>query len=148
MTPRRLALGWLLAALLLGCAARPGSPRAPSIVVTALAVEFPERDRGELTFTLRLPPGEARVTEVAWELFLDGERFATGLEGEVAPRDGLFPVRTALVARHLGWKEGEGTLDVLLLGEVDLGKGGERQRFLERRELTVQGRPQLKIPRD
>lgn len=148
MKARRLALGWSCAALLLGCASRPHAPRTPAIVVTSLSVLFPERDRGELTFALRLPPGETRVTEVAWELFLDGERFATGLEGEVPPREGLFPVRTALVSRHLGWKEGEGALDVLLLGEVDLGKGGERQRFRERRELVVQGRPQLKIPRD
>ena len=135
--------------LLLGCASRPGVLSAPSVVVTAVALDFPARDRGDLAFSLRLPSGVPnRVTEVSWELFLDGARFAVGIDGHVPPTDGLFHVKSALASRHLAWREGDGWLDVVLEGEVDLGDGGERLRFRDRREVMVHGRPQLNIPRD
>lgn len=139
-----LCLGWLC----LGCAARPGVPETSPVVVTAVELDFLERDRGELAFTLRLPPGSPPVAQVAWELFLDGNRFAAGLDADVPPVDGLFRVKSALASRHLAWREGEGWLDVILQGEVDLGTGGERLRFRDRRELLVHGRPQLHTPRD
>lgn len=140
---------WLLLAWLsLGCASRPGVPPAPTVVVTALALDFPERDRGELAFTIRLPNTALPVIEVSWELFLDGARFAAGIEGEVPSVDGLFQVKSELASRHLAWREGDGWLDVVLQGEVDSGDGGERLRFRDRRELLVHGRPQLNIPRD
>ena len=123
-------------------------PATPPVIVTELKVDFPERDRGELAFVLRLPPSEKKVSEVSWELFLDGARFAAGIDGEVTQTDGLFHVTSALASRHLAWREGEGWLDVVLQGEVDLGDGGERLRFRDRRELLVHGRPQLNIPRD
>jgi hypothetical protein len=141
----RLALFTLLAA---GCAARPGTPATPTVVVTELKLDFPEREKGELEFTLRLPSQQQKLTEVAWELFLDGARFAAGIDGEAKHEDGLFRVKSALTSRHLAWKEGEGWLDVVLQGEVDLGEGGERLRFRDRRELLVHGRPQLHVPRE
>ena len=137
---------WLL--VLAGCAARPGVPDTASVVVTAVEVDFPERDRGDLAFTLRLPPGVSKVSQVSWELFLDGARFAAGIDGDVPPADGLFRVKTALASKHLAWREGDGWLDVVLQGEVDLGQGAERLRFRDRRELMVHGRPQLNVPRD
>lgn len=137
-----------LFALLAGCAARPGVPATPTVVVTELELDFPQREKGELEFSLRLPSGSEKLSEVAWELFLDGARFAAGIDGEVKQVDGLFQVKSALTSRHLGWKEGEGWLDVVLQGEVDLGNGGERLRFRDRRELLVHGRPQLHVPRE
>jgi hypothetical protein len=131
-----------------GCAARPGVPATPTVVVTRLQLDFPEREKGELEFSLRLPSGPQQVSEVAWELFLDGARFAAGIDGEVRHEDGLFHVKSALTSRHLSWKEGEGFLDVVLQGDVDLGDGRERLRFRDRRELLVHGRPQLHVPRE
>lgn len=132
-----------------GCAARPLGPATPTAVVTELKLDFPEREKGELEFTLRLPSDkQQQLSEVAWELFLDGARFAAGIDGEVKRENGLFQVKSALTSRHLAWKEGEGWLDVVLQGEVDLGEGGERLRFRDRRELLVHGRPQLHVPRE
>jgi hypothetical protein len=140
---------WLVLALLSSaCASRPGVPATAPVVVTALELDFPERDRGDLAFTLRLPAGEKKLAEVSWELFLDGARFAAGIDGDVKQIDGVFQVKSALASRHLAWREGEGFLDVVLQGEVDLGDGGERLRFRDRRELLVHGRPQLNVPRE
>ena len=139
----------LLWGLLCGCASRPGMPSTPTVVVTAVELDFPTHDRGDLAFSLRLPTsGPSKVAEVSWELFLDGARFAAGIDGDVPPTDGLFRVKSALASRHLAWREGDGWLDVVLEGEVDLGDGGERLRFRDRREVMVHGRPQLNIPRD
>ena len=143
-----LLLLQLLLALSPGCAARPGVPATPTVVVTAIELDFPERDRGELAFSLRLPAGSPPASEVSWELFLDGARFAAGIDGDVKSADGLCHVKSALASRHLAWREGEGYLDVVLQGEVDSGNGGERLRFRDRRELLVHGRPQLNVPRD
>jgi hypothetical protein len=138
---------WLLLLVLAGCAARPGAPSTSGVVVTAVELDFPERDRGALAFTLRLPPGLPPAAQVSWELFLDGARFAAGIDGDVPPKDGLCQVKSALASKHLVWREGDGWLDVVLQGEVDLGQG-ERLPFRDRRELLVHGRPQLNIPRD
>lgn len=138
---------FLLALLCLGCASRPGAPHGARVVVTAVELDFPERDRGQLAFSLRLPEGPA-ATEISWELFLDGSRFAAGIDGDVASKDGLFTVKSELASKHLAWREGEGFLDVVLQGEVDLGEGRERLSFRDRRELMVHGRPQLNVPRD
>ena len=85
----------------------------PTVLVTAVELDFPERDRGELAFTLRLPAGSSPVAEVSWELFLDGARFAAGIDGDVPPTDGLFHVKSALASKHLAWREGDGWLDVV-----------------------------------
>ncbi len=143
------SFGLLAVSLLCGCASRPGVPSTPTVVVTAIELDFPTRDGGDLVFSLRLPHDAPRtVAEVSWELFLDGARFAAGIDGDVPPIDGLFRVKSALAARHLAWREGDGWLDVVLEGEVDLGDGGERLRFRDRREVMVHGRPQLNVPRD
>lgn len=139
---------WLLVVGLLSCAARPGVPSTPTVVVTALELDFPNRDRGDLAFSLRLPAGSPPAAEVSWELFLDGARFAAGLDDDVLPADGTCRVKTVLASKHLAFREGEGWLDVVLQGEVDLGNGGERLQFRDRRELLVHGRPQLNVPRD
>jgi len=139
---------WLLLVLGFGCAARPGTPAPKGVVVTAVELDFPERDRGQLAFSLRLPAGLPPAAQVSWELFLDGARFAAGIDGDVPAKDGLFQVKSALASKHLAWREGDGWLDVVLQGEVDLGLGGERLPFRDRRELLVHGRPQLNIPRD
>lgn len=138
----------LLVGLAMSCASRGGVPATPTVVVTSLELDFPVRDRGELAFSLRLPAGSPNPAQVSWELFLDGARFAAGLDGDVPPVDGLVQVKSALASRHLAWREGEGWLDVVLQGEVDLGDGRERLSFRDRRELLVHGRPQLNIPRD
>ncbi len=138
----------LLPLLLLGCATRPGVPHPSGVVVTAVELDFPERDRGQLAFSLRLPEGLPPAAEISWELFLDGSRFAAGVDGDVPVRDGLFTVKSELASKHLAWREGEGWLDVILQGEVDLGEGRERLAFRDRRELMVHGRPQLNVPRD
>ncbi len=118
------------------------------MVVTSLELDFPERDRGALSFSLRLPDAPPPFCEVSWELFLDGARFAAGIEGDVAATNGLLQLETDLASRHLVWREGDGWLDVVLQGEVDLRDGGERLRFRDRREVLVHGRPQLNVPRD
>jgi hypothetical protein len=132
----------------LGCAGKHHPAPKPTVIVTQLSLDFPERERGALAFSLALPPGSPQASEVSWELFLDGSRFAAGLERVLSQEPGAIEVRSTLVVRHLGWREGEGTLDVALQGEVDFGDGRERQRFRDRREVVVQGRPQLNIPRD
>jgi hypothetical protein len=137
----------LLAMGLAGCAGKHHLAPKPSVTVSKLSLDFPERERGELAFSLTLPEGAPAATEVAWELFLDGSRFATGLQGSLTQQPGSVDLQTTLVARHLGWREGDGTLDVVIQGEVDFGRG-ERLRFRERREVLVHGRPQLNIPRD
>ena len=42
-----------------------------------------------------MPP----AAEISWELFLDGSRFAAGIDGDVAARDGLFTVKSALASQ-------------------------------------------------
>lgn len=135
----------LALALCLGCAGKLKAPQRPGLVVSSLAVDFPQREQGVLAFTVELPRS---AKEVSWTLFLDGHRFAAGLDAALTQSPGRVEVRSPLVVRHLGWREGEGTLDVLLVGEVDFGDGSQRVLFRERRDLTVQGRPQLNIPRD
>ena len=142
-----MRFAWLLLVLGFGCAARPGVPSTAAVVVTAVEVDFPERERGQLVFTLRMPPAAPPIAQVSWELFLDGARFAAGIDGDVPPKDGLYQVKSLLASKHLAWREGDGWLDVVLQGEVDLGKG-ERLPFRDRRELPVHGRPQLNVPRD
>lgn len=76
----------LLAALLagLGCTAlrlRAGDFE-PSVEVEALAVELTSSERGSLVtrFSVKNPTDlEARIVGLRFELFLDGQRFATGL---------------------------------------------------------------------
>jgi hypothetical protein len=135
---------WLALALVVlaaGCAGRKWSPSPPPPVhVVAVAVDFPTRDRGSLDFTLELPPDAPPARSVTWELFLDGIRFAAGLEGQLPRSGNQVVVRAPLVSRHLVWREGEATLDVGLKGEVDVGSGAPLG-FKERRELQVQGRP-------
>ena len=142
----RLAPLWAL--LVAGCAARPLSPPTAAVVVTTLDVDFPSRERGFLRFGLRLPPGTPPVAQVSWELFLDGVRFAAGLDGDVGQGPSEVKVETPLVCRHLAWREGEAPLDVAVRGEVDVGIPGGRLPFRERREVPVHGRPLLNIPLD
>ena len=138
----------LLAFLVLGCASRPGVPHPSGVVVTAVQLDFLERDRGQLAFSVRLPEGTPPAAEISWELFLDGSRFAAGIDADVAAHDGVFTLKSELASKHLAWREGEGWLDVVIQGEVDLGEGREHLAFRDRRELLVHGRPQLNVPRD
>ena len=141
--------GLVAAALWLGCAARPTIPSATTAAeVTAIELDFPARDRGFLSFSLKVPTPTAGAREISWELFLEGARFASGVEGNLAATEGLFEVKTTLVTRHLAWREGEGWLEVRVEGEVDLGAGLQRLSFQGRRELLMHHRPQLKVPLD
>lgn len=136
----RAACALVLLLTCTGCAAlRRGQTQPLPVRVVALEVDFPTRDRGELRFRLQLPPGVSKVSGVTWELFLDGVRFAAGVEGQLDAKEGVLELGTALVSRHLVWREGEGRLDVGLKGEVTVG--GEALQFKERREVPVSGRP-------
>jgi hypothetical protein len=142
--------GWrgLAAVLCLAsaCATTPAREARLTATVTALEVDFPTRDRGQLRFVLALPPAAPRPLSISWELFLDGVRFAAGLDGAQGLTDGQLVVQTPLVSRHLIWREGEARLDVGLRGEVDVGVPGEKLQFKDRREVAVHGRPMLHIP--
>ena len=133
----------LLAALSSGCVLRSAGPAAPPVLVSELRLDFPVRERGELAFALRLPPGVGKVASVSWQLTLEGVRFAAGLEGAPTQEGSAVRVESVLASQHLVWREGEGWLDVVLEGEVDPGDGAPRLRFRDRRELRVHGRPQL-----
>ncbi|MFT3709974.1 MAG: hypothetical protein QM817_20270 [Archangium sp.] len=128
------------------CAALRRTNTAPlPVKVLAVAVDFPTRDRGSIDFTLELPPDAPPARSITWELFLDGVRFAAGLEGQLIVNEHQIVVRAPLVSRHLAWREGEGTLDVGLKGEIDVGTGVPLG-FKERRELPVTGRPVWTAP--
>jgi hypothetical protein len=140
------ALALLL--LVTGCAAWQPQPAEQPVLVSALNVDFPVRDHGSLEFSLRMPSQTPPVRAVSWELFLDGVRFASGLEGEVKREGDVLSVQSLLVSRHLAWREGDASLDVGLRGEIDVGIPGEKLGFRERREVPVHGRPMLNIPLD
>lgn len=128
-----------------GCAAlRPIDPDA--LALEALRVDFPAPDQGELEFSVQLPATVAGVDRVEWELFLDGHRFAAGVEGPRVLEAGRAVVRTPLTWKHLGWREGRAWLEVGLRGAFDTP--GRRFTFRERRELEVSGRPALHAPQD
>lgn len=138
---RALAAAALLAAT--GCAAlRPVDPDA--LPVTELRADFPAPDTGLLEFVVPLPAGLPRVDRVEWELFLDGHRFAAGVEGPRTVEGGLARVRTPLAWKHLGWREGRAWLEVGLRGALEVP--GRRFTFRERRELEVNGRPVVNAP--
>lgn len=135
---RTVALG--LALLTAGCAGKQVVKRPVLPVrVTTLQVDFPARDRGRLEFTLQLPEG-ASARAVSWELFLEGVRFAAGVESLSEGSAREVSVSSALVSRHLNWREGDAALEVGLRGEVEV-VGGARLPFRERREVGLQGRP-------
>lgn len=124
-----------------GCAGKKPMPGPASPVrVKSMLIDFPGRDRGRLEFTLVLPPNAPKPRSVTWQLFLDGVRFAAGVEQLGAEVTGPeLQLKSALVSRHLAWREGEAPLEVGLKGEVDVGSA--RLEFRERREVVVQGRP-------
>jgi hypothetical protein len=130
-----------------GCAGRPRNP-APALAVrvSTLRVDFPTRERGSLEFVLELPPDAPPPRAVSWELFLEGVRFAAGVEAQLAPQGGRLTVKTPLLSKHFAWREGATTLDVGVKGEVDVGRAGEPLGFRERREVKVQGRPLWTAP--
>ncbi len=146
----------LLSALLLGAACRPlpapagrgpGRGADPPLPIASLAVDFPKRDEGTLSFSVPLPQGAPPARAVTWELFVRSRRFAAGVEGapEVVSADGGVTVRVAvpLTWRHLGWREGPTYLDVGVRGEVLAGDEATptRLRFEGRREVLAHGAP-------
>ncbi len=138
---------WAATALLglAGCAAiRPVDPDA--LALEAVRCDFPAPDTGVLEFSARLPPTVTLVDRVEWELFVDGSRFATGLEGPRAVEGGVLQVRTPLVWKHLAWREGRAFVELGLRGAVEVP--GRRFTFRDRRELEVSGRPVLEAPLD
>jgi hypothetical protein len=137
--PRLVAAAALLA--LAGCAAlRPVDPDA--LALEAVRVDFPAPDTGQLEFSLLLPATVPGVDRVEWELFLDGHRFAAGVEGPRTLEGGRALVRTPLTWKHLGWREGRAWLEVGLRGALDTP--GRRFTFRGRQELEVSGRPVLR----
>lgn len=140
--------GPVTAALVALSCAHP--PRVPvpvdgTLPVTALAVEFPAPDVGQLSFSLPAP--SAPVERVTWELFLDGARFAVGVEGALAPTPaGGLEVRVPLAWRHLGWREGAAPLEVALQGTLETRGPRRRYGFRAKRDALVQGRPMLAEP--
>lgn len=142
LSPRERGLLLSIVLLTSGCAALRRTTTAPlPVKVLNLEVDFPTRDRGELRFTLQLPVDAKPPSSLSWELFLDGIRFAAGVEGQLTVKDGVVEIRSPLVSRHLVWREGEASLDVGLKGEVDVGLAGEWLHFKDRREVQVTGRP-------
>lgn len=137
----------LLVLALSSCAARPiVGEREPAKVID-LSVEFASRDKGQLSFTLALPPDvKEKPRFVSWELFLNGARLATGIDGVLDVEDGQCTVKTPLTSRHLEWKQGAAPADVLLRGEIDLGNPDARIRFRELRQVTLEGQPRLNVP--
>ncbi|HEY1086644.1 MAG TPA: hypothetical protein VGE37_03080, partial [Archangium sp.] len=55
----------LLAVVLAGCAGRHHLAPKPTVVVSKLSLDFPERERGELAFSLALPASSPAVSEVS-----------------------------------------------------------------------------------
>lgn len=141
-----MRFGVLVTVLGLACATTPQSATNFTAAVTALELDFASREHGALAFTLQLPAevSSPPAVSVSWELFLDGIHFASGIEENLlATPQGVIWVRSALLSRHLGWREGEGWLDVKLEGKVGLGVGAPKFLFGEKREMRVHGRPQL-----
>lgn len=135
---------WLLVlAAASGCAAlRPVDLDA--VALEGLSVQFPAPGQGLLEFSVQLPAAVERVDRVEWELFLDGLRFAAGVEGQVELDGGRVQLAVPLVWRSQGFREGRGWLDVAVRGALEAP--GRRLTFRERRELEVAGRPVLLLP--
>lgn len=142
------ALVALAALTLFSCAARPLIADAPPPQVAAVAVEFTSREKGQLEFTLVLPADSGTPRFITWELLVGGARLAAGIEGEVTVVDGRCVVKTPLASRHLEWKDGATTTQVLLRGTVDFGNPDARRSFRELREVTMNGVPRLNVPNE
>lgn len=137
----------LLALVLSSCASRQLVAEREQAKVVDVVVEFASREKGQLSFTLALPPDVKEVPKhVSWELLLNGARLATGIDGVIEVKDGQFTVKTPLTSRHLEWKQGAASADVLLRGEIDLGNPDARIRFRELRQVTLEGQPRLNVP--
>lgn len=137
----------LAVVLLASCAARPLVAEREPAKVLDISVEFASREKGQLSFTLALPADVKEVPKfVSWELLLNGARLATGIDGVIEVKDGQCTVKTPLTARHLEWRQGAASADLLLRGEVDLGNPDARIRFRELRQVTLEGQPRLNVP--
>lgn len=95
-----------LALVLTSCvASRPRPAAEYPVRVTALALDFSVQEQGTLSFALQLPPGLAAgvtVRTVAWNLTLDGNRFATGVAGPPSSLvGGAWKLEAPLVSRHV-----------------------------------------------
>lgn len=133
----------------LGCGARRAISSSGSVApVTALTLDFPARDRGLLSFALSLPGANLQKATISWELFLEGVRFASGVESEGTVSQGVLEVGSRLAFRQLAWREGEGVLEAVLQGTVELGEGRELLTFRDLREVRVSRRPRLRNPLD
>lgn len=119
------------------------TPRAVS--VDAVTLDFPARDRGALKFELLLPDDAGEPGAVTWSLFIEGSRFASGVESPIVTADGVVLVQTALLTHHLSWREGAEDLEVAVQGQVQTSKRG-LLRFQLRSAVPVHGRPVLTLP--
>ncbi|WP_225409833.1 hypothetical protein [Stigmatella hybrida] len=131
--------GALLALLLLaGCRGVSLSPVAfdEAAHVEALALSFQPDGSGLLTFRLAVhsPTSESPLlTAVDFELMVEGQRLATGLQGVEVPLEGGGPARTVEVRFPLVSGEAPGSpspvaRQVQLRGGVSLRYGGRTVR--------------------
>jgi hypothetical protein len=134
----------LLVLLALGGCATLRSVDVDAVPVERLRLSFAGPGQGLLEFAVRLPPPVARVERLEWELWLDGLRFAAGVEGQVELTGGVAQLSVPLAWRSQGFREGRGWLDVALRGSVEAP--GRRFTFRDRRELELTGRPVLFVP--
>ncbi len=137
----RVALCLVLSA----CAARPLVPPHSPATLRDVQVAFNSREAGALSFEVELPPGLPSARALSWELSLDDARLASGVEG--VSLAGVFSVQVPLPVKHLGWREGEREVLVLLRGAVLLADGA-RVPFREMKRVTLSGQPVLNVPGD
>jgi hypothetical protein len=141
---RRAAAAWLLS---LGLACQSGPlPRPAALEVEGLALDLPEPGVGRLRLQLPLPAGE--VSEVTWELALDGHRFATGVEAAPRAVDGGVALDVPLAWRHFGWREGPRWVRVEVRGQARHPGRSDSTPFRGARDVLVQGAPRLDAPLD
>lgn len=147
---RGFAVGVFLAGL--GCQGPRLGPSAPeeAVQVEQVTLAFAAEDRGEATFRLAVenPASTAvELSEVQWELWLEGRRFAAGarLLQQTVPAHAaaVVEVPASLVFRRMELLRGPRHVRVALRGSLmaNWGRGKERLLFQRRLDVESQGAP-------
>jgi len=145
---------WLGSAALLvlaGCQIHLLDRKVEPVKVDEVHLDFRSPEAGEVAFAFTLPQGSGDVVAVWWDVALNGQRFATGLDGAPqltqAPGGGWrVRVTSPLVLKQLGFRPGAAYLRVLVRGEVRLKRRGidERLPFTGEKEVLTTGAPVIR----